>query len=556
VAVKPVPGLPAMPNIQTYQEEQLAQHETLLVRESIKLLARSFEPQPAIREMLHLLSELLGLNRGRVVLPDSARGDLAICHAYGLTREEIQRGRYALGEGVTGRVMQSGEIMIVQDIDQEDGYLARAVARSTLPQETVSYIALPIFRNQQTIGVLGVHRLRSRQRALRNDIEVLRTVADLIGQVLTLSRLVEERTALLKEENRSLKETLANRAQQRSSWGIIGESAPMLAALRQLEQVASSDASVLLLGESGTGKELFARALHLQSNRRDAPFVKINCAAIPETLFEAELFGFEKGAFTGASQARAGRFEQASGGTLFLDEIGDLPLPVQVKLLRVLQERVIERLGSHKEVGVDVRIVTATHQDLRQLVGSGRFRLDLFYRLNVIPVHLPALRARPGDIKLLVRHFISELNQKHQRNVSLSVGGLDSLVSYPWPGNIRQLYNVLERIVLLSSSDGIDSALVDFALVTEAQGQPLETLTQPVAALGASDRAPYGSSAASGGAPESSIRSYQSVRDDESGRILAALSQSRGNKSRAAQQLGLTLRQLNYRIERLRLNLS
>jgi Nif-specific regulatory protein len=522
--------------------ERLAEHEALLIRESIRLLARSFEPARAIREMLHLLSELLGLNRGRVVMPDADTGELAIRYAYGLTRQEIRRGRYALGEGVTGRVMRSGEVSIVQDIDAEPHYLGRAVERASLPGGVVSFIALPVEIDRRVAGVLGVHRLRSRQRALADDMQTLKTIADLIGQVLKLNRLIEERTATLEHENRKLKAALEVRSHASGAWGIVGESPLLLRALQQVEQVAASDATVLLLGESGTGKELFARALHLQSPRRDAPFVKVNCAAIPESLFESELFGHEKGAFTGAAQGRPGRFEQAHGGTLFLDEIGDLPLPVQVKMLRVLQERIVERLGSNKEITVDVRIVTATHQDLQQLVRAGRFRLDLFYRLNVIPIRLPALRQRPEDIKLLARHFLAQLNQRHQRNVVLAPSGMSSLVAYPWPGNIRQLYNVIERVVLLARSDEIGEAAVDYALVTEAQGQPVEVLAEPTRLPAPAEPPPAERVA-------SVVREYQPVHADESERIRTALQLSRGNKSRAAQALGLTLRQLNYRIK-------
>jgi len=291
--------------------------------------------------------------------------------------------------------MRTGETLIVQDIDNEPGYLARAVDRSSLPPETVSYIALPIRVERRVAGVLGVHRLRSRKRSLGDDLQLLRTMAELIGQVFRLHQLVERRTAALTAENQQLRAALQEQHPHAAAWGIVGEAPALMAALRQLDQVAPTDATVMLLGESGTGKELFARALHLHSPRRDRPFVKVNCAAIPESLFEAELFGHEKGAFTGASTQRIGRFEQADGGTLFLDEIGDLPLPVQVKLLRVLQERVIERLGGRGERPVDVRIVTATHCDLMALVQAGRFRLDLFYRLNVIPIRLPALRERP-----------------------------------------------------------------------------------------------------------------------------------------------------------------
>lgn len=517
----------------------MAANEQLLVRESINLLSRGLDPLVAAQHMLHLLSELLGLNRGRVVLPDPESGDLVIHASYGLTREEVRKGRYAPGEGITGRVLQSGETLIVQDIDVEPGYLARAIDRERLPPGIVSFIAMPIQVDQRIAGVLGVHRLRSRQRPLSADIQVLRTIAELIGQSFKIHDLIKRRTAELQAENQTLKAALRRHNEYSQNWGIIGESPKLLAALNQLEQVASSDATVLLLGESGTGKELFARALHLQSARRDQPFVKVNCAAIPETLFEAELFGHEKGAYTGAAQQRIGRFEQANGGTLFLDEIGDLPLPVQVKLLRVLQERVIERLGGRSEISVDVRIVAATHQDLSALVQAQRFRLDLYYRLNVIPIRLPALRDRPGDIKLLVLHLLSQLNERHQRDVRLTPDGMASLVSYPWPGNIRQLYNVLERIVLLAPSDEVAESTVDYALISEVQGAPRDAITVPV-----ERRLPPTAS------PQpSAVRDYQHVTQDERECICAALDQHRGNKSRTAKALDLTLRQLNYRIE-------
>ena len=533
-AMDPAPApAPAKDN-----KEELAANEQLLVRESINLLSRGLDPLTAAQHMLHLLSELLGLNRGRVVLPDPQSGELLIRAAYGLTREEVRKGRYAPGEGITGRVLQSGETLIVQDIDAEPGYLARAIERSRLPPGTVSFIALPIQVDQRIAGVLGVHRLRSRQRPLGADLQVLRTIAELIGQSFKIHDLIQKRTAELQAENRSLKAALLRRAEFSRNWGIIGEAPKLLAALNQLEQVASSEATVLLLGESGTGKELFARALHLQSARRDQPFVKVNCAAIPETLFEAELFGHEKGAYTGASQQRIGRFEQANGGTLFLDEIGDLPLAVQVKLLRVLQERVIERLGGRTEIAVDVRIVAATHQDLGALVQAQRFRLDLYYRLNVIPIHLPALRERPGDIKLLVRHLLSQLNERHQRDVRLTPEGMSSLVSYPWPGNIRQLYNVLERIVLLAPDDEVAESTVDYALVSEVQGAPRDTIAIEVQRHRVEPHAPQASA----------VRDYQHVTQDERERIRAALDQHRGNKSRTAKALDLTLRQLNYRI--------
>ena len=512
-----------------------------MLRECIRLMGHSLEPDRVIREMLHLLSELLGLNRGRVVMPDADGGALAIRHAYGLTRAEVARGRYALGEGITGRVMRSGETVIVQDIDSEPEYLARAVARATLPAETVSFIALPLEVEGRVAGVLGVHRLRNRPRPLASDMAILDTVATLISQVLQVNRLVAERTSKLEDENRRLRQALAQSQNTPAMHGIVGRSPLLARALRQLEQVAGSDASVLLLGESGTGKELFAQALHRMSPRAAKPFIKVNCAAIPDTLFEAELFGHEKGAFTGAVQARAGRFELADGGTLFLDEIGDLPLNLQVKLLRVLQEHVIERVGGRREIAVDVRIVAATHHDLQQLVAAGRFRADLFYRLNVIPIQLPALRERADDIKHLVRHFLEQLNLAHGRKVALQPEAMASLVAYPWPGNIRQLYNVLERVVLLAEGEQIDDSGVEYALVTEAQGQPVDVL-KPLRDAAAIQSAK----------PRSTlVREWRPVMGEEGAEIAAAIAAANGNKSRAAQALGLTLRQLNYRLNKL-----
>jgi Nif-specific regulatory protein len=510
------------------RQEQLLDQELLVIREIAKLMGKSLDEALVIREMLHLLSELLGLNRGRVVLRDAESGACAIRYAYGLTQQEMRRGRYAAGEGITGKVIQTGETIIVQDVDADPNYLARAVDRKNLPGETVSFIALPIEQGGQIIGVLGVHRLRKRARALADDLQILKIVATFIGQIIRLNQLVQERTLRLETENRELKYALERKGANYGAYGIVGESLLLRQALRQIEQVSSTDATVLLLGESGTGKELFARALHLASARRDQPFIKVNCGAIPENLFESELFGHEKGAFTGATAGRPGYFEQANNGTLFLDEIGDMPLPMQVKLLRVLQENTIQRVGSRKETPVNVRIVAATNQDLQNLVSMGKFRLDLFYRLNVIPVKLPALRERHDDIRMLVRYHLTQINQAYQRNVSLTAEAQELLVRYDWPGNVRQLRNVLERIVLLAEGPLIGAREADSVLTGEGGA----TQQAPVTVLS-----------------NSPVRAYQAVQTDDTERIQSALAQCHGNKSRAAQRLGMTLRQLNYRIK-------
>jgi Nif-specific regulatory protein len=515
--------------------EWLLDQERLLLVEATRRLTRCLEPARVIREMLQLASELIGLNRGRVVLPDAADATgrtLVIAHCYGLTREEAARGRYAWGEGITGQVMATGIEAIVQDVDADAGFLCRAVGRATLPEGTVSYLAVPVMGAHGQLGVLGVHRLRARSRPLARDLTVLNALAALIGQVLQVNRFVADRTAVLEQENHRLRHALhAHQAHQANPAGIVGNAPRLRQALHQIEQVAAADVTVLLLGESGTGKELFARALHLHSPRRGGPFVKINCGAIPEALFESELFGHERGAFTGASQARAGRFEQAHGGTLFLDEIGDLPMAMQVKLLRVLQERCVQRLGGEgREIAVDVRLVAATHHDLHRLVEAGRFRADLMYRLNVIPVQLPALRERRGDMPELVRHFVSRLNQEHQRNAVVGPGAMASLCAYEWPGNIRQLANVLERLVLLSGDAAIGSEMVARALGDEAiRGVPPPATPPAVGSV--------------------AVRPYEWVRGEDRQRLEAAVRAAGGNRAQAARALGMTPRQLGYRLK-------
>lgn len=516
------------------EPETLVDEELLVIREASALMGKSPDQHYVIREILHLLSELLGLNRGRVVLPDAEGEKIRIAHAYGLSQMEIKRGEFSLGEGITGRVMQSGQMMIIQDIDSESAFLFRTVTREHLPHETVSYIALPIEQGGQVLGVLGVHRLRDRPRPLSRDLQMLKIAATLIAQVLMLNRYIAERTARLESENRELKWALNMNPSSLGSFGIVGESMPLRRALKQIEQVAQTDATVMLLGESGTGKELFARALHLSSARRDFPFIKVNCGAIPENLFESELFGYEKGAFTGATTSRPGYFEQANNGTIFLDEIGDMPLAMQVKLLRVLQENTIQRVGARRETAINVRIVTATNQDVQQLVSKGKFRLDLFYRINVIPVRLPTLQERPEDIRHLVRYYLNQINQSYQRNVNITPEALEQLATYNWPGNVRQLRNVLERLALLSENRLISAADAAAVIASETLN---ETASRPLSEQ---------ETTLPGG-----LRAYHSVQNSDRAGIINALALCNGNKSRAAQQLGMTLRQLNYRIQRL-----
>ncbi len=515
--------------------------ELLLLTQVMRSIGRSLAPEVVLREMLHLMSELLGLNRGRIVLADapgvgdaSTAGTSRIQHAYGLTREEAARGVYARGEGVTGRVLATGQPAIVQDVDAEPVFLFRVVPRSRLPPETVAFIALPIEVERRTVGVLACHRIRSRHRQLSDDVGILRILATLAGQLLQLQRLVAATTAGLRQRNDQLTRALESAA---ARYGIVGTSAPLLRALGELERVASASASVLLLGESGTGKELFARALHLSSPRRDAPFIKVNCAAIPEALFESELFGHERGAYTGAQGERAGWFELADGGTIFLDEIGELPLALQTKLLRTLQEGTILRLGGKREKKVDVRLVAATQRDLEQEAARGSFRRDLFYRLYVIPIRLPSLRERPEDIPLLALHFLNRANQAHQRNVHFSPEALAQLAQHPWPGNIRELANLIERVVLLSDTAAISARALAPMLQGPLSFSPAASTTHAPTTL----QAPG----------DALVRDYRRADSHPAQKLQEALARAGGNQSRAAQSLGMTVRQFSYRWQKL-----
>ncbi|WP_425319734.1 sigma 54-interacting transcriptional regulator [Malikia spinosa] len=524
--------------------------EMLLMREVMKHIGKSLAPDLVLREMLHLCSELLGLNRGRILLADNLEAIMelppgsslqvtsaSIRYAYGLTQPECERGRFRRGEGITGRVLATGQLIIVQDIDHEPTFLCRTVPRDDLPPGPVSFIAMPVRVGLSTVGVLACHRIRHRFRSLADDLSILGILATLIGQLLELRFTVEQRTRSLEAQNMALTQALEASP---ARYGIVGTAPALLRSIAELEQVAATKATVLLLGESGTGKEMFARALHLASSRRDQPFIKVNCAAIPETLFESELFGYEKGAFTGAVGARAGLFEQADRGTIFLDEIGELPLSMQTKLLRTLQEGTLVRLGGKRELRIDVRLVAATNRDLAHEVALGAFREDLYYRLNVIPIQLPALRERSTDIHALAIHFLNRFNQENQRNVNLSSSALHRLQAHSWPGNIRELANLIERMVLLGDKAVLEAVDIERFL---PRASPAEALR---ARAIENDRLPRSPATGS-----YTVRPYLPAGSHALSDLQEALRQQAGNRSRAAQALGLTLRQFNYRMLKL-----
>ncbi|MBR9828838.1 MAG: GAF domain-containing protein [Oceanospirillales bacterium] len=517
-----------------------------VLHEAAKLIGHSGTPEIAITGTLRLMSQMLGLNRGRVLLPSASDGLLRIRYSYGLTEEERKRGLYSFEEGITGKVMKSGQQAVVQDVDQEPGFLFRAVDRQTLPEGVVSYLAVPIMDGSLTVGVLAAHRLRIRPRAINADLIILRILATFIAQIIKINGLIDERTSHLREENQELKEALE---QQQNNYGILGESPAVRDALLQITRVADTPVTVLLTGESGTGKERFSQILHLNSKRCDQPFLAINCAAIPEQLLESELFGHEKGAFTGATASKQGKIELANGGTLFLDEIGDLNMELQSKLLRVLENQVIQRVGGIRDITVDVRIVTATHKNLQEAVNRGTFRLDLFYRLNVFPIHLPPLRERTGDVRILARHFLLNANREYGRYTLFGKGVMERLESYNWPGNIRQLENVIKRAVLIALEGNISIGDIESILRQESvinnhleAGQSAASLDPPaIVPEPAKQPTPL----------QSFSRPYSWVREDEEQQLVAALQQTGGNKTRAAALLGMTPRQFRYRLEKL-----
>ena len=486
-------------------------------------LSSSSDVRGALKEIFEILAEKMGMSRGTLTLLNPRTGELAIEIAHGLSFEEQRRGRYKLGEGITGRVVESGRPMIVPRIGEEPLFLDRTRSRSKIPKEKVSFLCVPIKVGQNVLGALSVDRLFTEEVSLHEDLRLLTIIAAMVGQAVKLQQILEEEKERLIDENIKLHRELQERYRLSN---IVGNSRKMQEVFQAIAQVAPSDATVLIRGESGTGKELVAHAIHYNSPRASGPFIKVSCAALPESLIESELFGYEKGAFTGALSTKKGRFEAAHGGTLFLDEIGDLSPNVQVKLLRVLQEREFERLGSSKTIQVDVRIIAATHQDLEDLMRQGRFREDLYYRLNVFPIYMPPLRERKTDILLLAEHFLEKYSRQYQKKIKrISTPAIDMLMAYHWPGNVRELENWIERAVIVCNEEVIYSYHFPPTLQTaEATGTHLRT---PLKAA---------------------------VAQFEKELIIDALKSTRGNRAKAARLLQTTERILNYRIRSLNID--
>ncbi|MCB2225116.1 MAG: nif-specific transcriptional activator NifA [Desulfarculaceae bacterium] len=500
----------------TYQRQL---KELSLLFDISTTLERSMDLRDVVAPVLELMANHMGMMRGTITLLNRETGEIMIEAAHGLSAKQRERGRYQLGEGVTGQVVQSGRPMVVEHINEEPHFLDRTGARSKLDKNDISFICVPIKLGNEVVGALSADRLFSDAISLEEDVRLLSVIGSMIAQAVRLRQEVAEEQQRLREENLRLQESLKDRFHPAN---IIGKSKAMQMVYDLIAQVCQVGTTVLIRGESGTGKELVAHAIHYNSLRASKPFIKVNCAALPESVIESELFGHEKGAFTGAHNQRKGRFELADGGTIFLDEVGDLSPATQVKLLRVLQEREFERVGGTETIKSDVRVIAATNRDLEKLLETSTFRQDLYYRLNVFPIHVPPLRERGTDVLLLANYFSERFSRTNSKTIRrISTPAIDMLMSYHWPGNVRELENYIERAVILSSDEVI-------------HGHHLPPTLQ--------------TAEASGTIHQGTLKS--TMENVERELIADALKNSRGNKASAARSLGISERLMGLRVRK------
>ncbi|KAA6232975.1 sigma 54-interacting transcriptional regulator [Chlorobium phaeovibrioides] len=493
--------------------------------------------------VLFIMSEHMDMLRGMITILNRDTGEIVIKESFGLSEEEKERGRYRIGEGVIGQVVKTGRSVIVPNINDEPLFLNRTRSRKHETKEGLCFICIPIRAGSEIIGTISADRRLSdpageedrkgpnENDALQHHVDQLSIIAAMISQAVRLRQLAHEsdrRTQIpqppaVKHTEQEDEEGIP---EERRPKNIIGNTKPMINLFKLIEKIAGTSATALVLGESGVGKELVASAIHFKSRRSGKPFIKFNCAALPESIVESELFGHEKGSFTGAVATRQGRFELAAGGTIFLDEIGELSLPIQAKLLRILQEKEFERVGGSKTIKVDVRIIAATNRSLENLILDGQFREDLYYRLNIFPITVPPLRERKTDILLLADYFVEKFNQQNQKGVRrISTTSIDMLMRYHWPGNVRELENCMERAVILSEDNVIHGYHLPPSLQTaESSGTPYTGSLQ------------------------------QKLESIEKEMIIEALKRTRGNMSRAAAELGLSERIMGLRVKKFGIN--
>ncbi len=493
--------------------------ETTLLYEISEALNAHLELKKSLYKVLDILSDSLDMARGTITLLDPVRNEIRIEVAHGITRRAMQQVRYKLGEGITGRVIQTGKPVSIPKISEEPLFLNRTVSRKSKKDLELSFICVPIKKGRQVIGALSVDKPYAQKYSLKKAEKLLSVVATMVARHVINLETIRLEKQTLRDENKRLLNELENKYRITN---IVGNSNKMREVFQMVSQVCKSNATVLVRGESGTGKELVANSVHYNSNRAQAPFVKVNCAAIPVNLIESELFGHEKGAFTGAIKQKLGKFELANKGTLFLDEIGSIGLDVQVNLLRVLQEKEFERVGGQKTIKTDVRIIAATNKNLEQAVEEGTFRGDLYYRLNVFPIYLPPLRERKTDILLLADHFLERYAKENSKDIRrFSTPAIDMLMAYHWPGNVRELENCIERAVLLCEEGVIHSYHLPPTLQTGPESDTLPALSLE-----------------------------EAVANLEREMIIDALKNTRGNITQAAELLKTTVRKFAYKAQK------
>jgi Nif-specific regulatory protein len=511
-----------------FTRHELVEFELLF--DIVRTFDQYVELRSALGPLLNLLEIRAGLTWGMVTLLDRRTGMLKIEEAHGLSPEEKERGVYRLGEGLVGRVFETGITLVVPDLSQEPRFLNRAKSRSREDMSGLTYYCVPIRSRGSVIGTLSAERRIGSvnlAQQMKRDKAFLEKIAAIIADSAKLrERFLEEQLRLQQHETFTLTDETKYVGYIAKGSAIIGTSSVMRALYEMLLQGAPSDATVLITGESGTGKELVAAEVHRLSKRVGEPLIKVNCAALPESIIESELFGHEKGAFTGAIAQRKGRFELAHRGTILLDEISELSPLIQAKLLRVLQERELERVGGTTTIKVDVRLIAASNRNLENEVKLGHFRDDLYYRLNVFPLHVPSLRERKSDIVLLADHFAEKYARKNDKIIKrISTPAIDLLTSYSWPGNVRELENCIERAVILST----DMVIHSYNLPPSLQSA-ISTKTEPITTLEAA------------------------LSRLEKELIIEALKIDHGNMAAAARRLGITERQIGLRVRHYGIN--
>ena len=464
------------PVLQSPRQHPSSDVALLGIYEISKILNAPAPLQRTLASVVNVLSSFMQMRLGMIVIVDP-QGDPEIVATAGWAGDIKGRPIETLPQAVIDRLIATQTPMVVQDIAREPMFasVVDLITRGLTSGDRgdrVSFLGVPIKADDRVIGTLSIDRVWDGATSFRfdEDLRFLTMVANLVGQTVRLHTILAADRQRLLDERHQLEKALGQELAEKGRlptpkiMGIVGESQPLKRVLETIAIVAKSNSTVLLRGESGTGKELFARAIHDLSARKGKPFVKLNCAALPESVLESELFGHEKGSFTGAVGQRAGRFESAHGGTLFLDEIGEISPNFQAKLLRVLQEGEFERVGGNRTLKVDVRLICATNKNLEEAVTRGEFRADLYYRINVVPVALPPLRERPGDIPLLARAFLERFNGENQRKMSITTSAIETLKRCNFPGNVRELENCIRRTATLARGDTI--VREDFACAT------------------------------------------------------------------------------------------